>query len=89
MWGIHWPNLFFRWHAGVDKWLNNQIQASRLVPQQYDGILFHQGLQDIFVELYQIFQDKARLLGCSFWLGISGTTVDTGLRLLSDPHILL
>jgi len=37
----------------------------------------------------QIFQDEIRLLGCSFRLEISGITVDTDLRLLSDPHILL
>jgi len=81
---------FFQLHelnvGGLVEWLNDQIQASRLIPQQLRWDFFYQDLQDVLVKLYQ---DEARLLGYSFRLGISGTTVDTGLRLLSDPHILL
>jgi len=68
--------------------MNNQIQASRLVSQQLRWDFVPPGFAERPRAL-RIFQDEARLLGCSFRLGISVTTVDIGLRLLSDPHILL
>jgi len=72
-------------HTDVDEWLNDQIQASRLIPQQLRWDFVPPGFAGRPRQALQIFQDEARLLGCSFRLGISKTTVDTGL--LSDPHI--
>jgi len=61
------------------------IQAFRLVPQELRWDFVPPGFAGPRRAL-QIFQDEARLLDCNFRLGISETTVDTGLRLLSDSR---
>jgi len=56
---------FFQLHKlNVDERLNDQIQASRLVLQQLRWDLVSSGFAGR--PRAQIFQDEARLLGCSF-----------------------
>lgn len=75
--GYHWPvSWLLRWHAGVDErmteWLN---------PSFFTGSfsIFNRGA-------LQIFQNEARLLGCSFQFGISSVYAYCPI-LLSCNHI--
>lgn len=89
LWGTIEPICWLLcWHTSVDDWLNDQIQDSLLVPQQLRWEFVPSGIAGYPHWALQIFQDGAHFLGCSYWLRISGTTTDTGLYLLSNPHIL-
>lgn len=65
----------FRWHAGVDNWLNDQILSSLQVPQV---IIWFCSIRlcECPLRVLQIFKEVTRHLDSSFWFGISGKTVD-------------
>lgn len=62
------------------KWLNDQIQSSLLVPEQFRWDFVSTGFAGRPHRDLPFHQDEARVLVCSFWFGIAGTIGDTELR---------
>lgn len=73
---------------GTHMSMNDQIQTSRVIFEQLQWDFVLQHLAGYPNQALHSFQDEALLLDFNFWLGITRTTVETGLRLLSHLNIL-